>query len=228
MKKISLIFVFLVLASCLSVKAGVDPARAVLIDRISAKGKNIVDTQMKTQALNTAGHVWLKEGIDDLNRFVDDYNQYLDSFHNVIVIAAETYGLYYEFKQTANQVVAIQDVIKKHPTNVLASVVRKAPVYKDVILSTLNVLNDIRDVYKRGSMMTEKERMKILSQARPKLHKLNRNLRQLEIAIRYSTFVDVWYDITGKAYIMNEAKKKDIIARSRRQWWVNAKSVRVR
>ncbi len=228
MKKFSLIFIILILTSCLSVKAGTDPARAALVEKVSLKGKNIIENEMKSQALNTAGHVWLKEGVDALNDFIDEYNQYLDNFHNVIVIAAETYGIYYEFKQTSNQVVAIQDVIQKHPTNVLASAVRKTSVYKEVIVSSLNVLNDIRDVFKKGSMMTEKERMKILSQIRPKLSKVNRNLRQLEIAIRYSTFVDVWYDITGKAYIMNEAKKKDIIARSRRQWWVNAKSVRVR
>ena len=84
---------------------------------------------------------------------------------------------------------------------------------------------DIRKVCFESSKMTEQEKNKIIGSIRPKLRKLNKQLGALTLALRYTSFMDVWNEITERAYMINPATKHDIITRCRREWWNNAKSV---
>ena len=89
-----------------------------------------------------------------------------------------------------------------------------------------DVIMDIRKVCFESSKMTEQEKNKVISTIRPKLRTINKQLRQLTLALRYTSFLDVWNELMERAYYMNPATKHDIITRCRRQWWNNAKSVR--
>ena len=70
--------------------------------------------------------------------------------------------------------------------------------------------------------MTEKDRMDILTGIRPKLRLMNKQLRALNMAIRYTTFLDVWNEITDRASIYEGVDKKAIIERCMRDWKNNA------
>ena len=207
---------------------GIDLGRVTAIEMASSKAKKTLEAQMKMQGLETAGHIWTKEEIEATTEFQREFNDYLDSFHNILQIAAEIYGVYYEVTKTSKHVKNLSEVVASSPSNVLAVAfsTRRNVVYRNLIKSSLDIFMDIRKVCFEKSKMTEQERDKIISGIRPKLRKINHQLAQLTLALRYTSFLDVWNELTERAYMINPATKHDIITRCRREWWNNAKSVR--
>lgn len=207
---------------------GIDLGRVAAIEMASSKAKKTLEAQMKMQGLETAGHIWTKEEIEATTEFQREFNDYLDSFHNILQIAAEIYGVYYEVTKTSKHVSNLAEVVASSPSNVLAVAfsARRNVVYRNLIKSSLDIFMDIRKVCFENSKMTEQEKDKVISGIRPKLRKINHQLAQLTLALRYTSFLDVWNEITERAYMINPATKHDIITRCRREWWNNAKSVR--
>ena len=207
---------------------GYDFGRMYAIEKASRAAKKTLEAQLVAQGLQTTGHIWTKEEIEATTEFQKEFNDYLDSFHNVLSIAAEIYGVYYEVTKTSKHIKNLAEVISSSPSNVLAVAfsTRRNVVYRNLIKSSLDIFMDIRKVCFEKSKMTEQERDKIISGIRPKLRKINRQLAQLTLALRYTSFLDVWNEITERAYMINPAAKHDIITRCRRQWWNNVKSVR--
>ena len=207
---------------------GIDVGRAAAIELASSQAKKTIEAQMKMQGLETAGHIWTKEEIEATTEFQRQFNDYLDSFHNILTIAAEIYGVYYEVTKTSKHVKNLAEVVSSSPSNVLAVAfsTRRNVVYRNLIKSSLDIFMDIRKVCFEKSKMTEQEKNKVISGIRPKLRKINHQLAQLTLALRYTSFLDVWNEITERAYMINPATKHDIITRCRREWWNNAKSVR--
>lgn len=207
---------------------GIDLGRVAAIEMASSKAKKTLEAQMKMQGLETAGHIWTKEEIEATTEFQREFNDYLDSFHNILQIAAEIYGVYYEVTKTSKHVKNLAEVVSSSPSNVLAVAfsTRRNVVYRNLIKSSLDIFMDIRKVCFEKSKMTEQERDKVISGIRPKLRKINHQLAQLTLALRYTSLLDVWNELTERAYMINPATKHDIITRCRREWWNNAKSVR--
>lgn len=207
---------------------GIDLGRVAAIEMASSKAKKTLEAQMKMQGLETAGHIWTKEEIQATTEFQREFNDYLDSFHNILQIAAEIYGVYYEVTKTSKHVKNLAEVVSSSPSNVLAVAfsTRRNVVYRNLIKSSLDIFMDIRKVCFEKSKMTEQERDKVISGIRPKLRKINHQLAQLTLALRYTSLLDVWNELTERAYMINPATKHDIITRCRREWWNNAKSVR--
>ena len=207
---------------------GLDPGRVLAIERASRAAKKTLEAQLKVQGLQTAGHIWTKEEIEATTEFQCEFNDYLDSFHNILTIAAEIYGVYYEVTKTSKHVRNLAEVVSSSPTNVLAVAfsARRNVVYTNLIKSSLDIFMDIRKVCFEKSKMTEQERDKIISGIRPKLRKINHQLGQLTLALRYTSFLDVWNEIAHRSLKMSRETKIEIIKRSRQSWWDNAKSVR--
>ena len=207
---------------------GLDPGRVLAIERASRAAKKTLEAQLKVQGLQTAGHIWTKEEIEATTEFQREFNDYLDSFHNILTIAAEIYGVYYEVTKTSKHVRNLAEVVSSSPTNVLAVAfsARRNVVYTNLIKSSLDIFMDIRKVCFEKSKMTEQERDKIISGIRPKLRKINHQLGQLTLALRYTSFLDVWNEIAHRSLKMSRETKIEIIKRSRQSWWDNAKSVR--
>lgn len=207
---------------------GIDVGRVAAIELASSQAKKTIEAQLKMQGLETAGHIWTKEEIEATTEFQREFNNYLDAFHNILTIAAEIYGVYYEVTKTSKHVRNLAEVVSSSPTNVLAVAfsTRRNVVYRNLIKSSLDIFMDIRKVCFENSKMTEQEKNKVISGIRPKLRKINHQLAQLTLALRYTSFLDVWNEITQRAYMINPATKHDIITRCRREWWNNAKSVR--
>ena len=231
MKKISILLILMgaVLLFPSGVYAqGIDVGRVAAIELASSQAKKTIEAQLKMQGLETAGHIWTKEEIEATTEFQREFNDYLDAFHNILTIAAEIYGVYYEVTKTSKHVRNLAEVVSSSPTNVLAVAfsARRNVVYTNLIKSSLDIFMDIRKVCFEKSKMTEQERDKIISGIRPKLRKINHQLGQLTLALRYTSFLDVWNEIAHRSLKMSRETKIEIIKRSRQSWWDNAKSVR--
>ena len=223
-----ILFIIVLLLSTKPAFAGIDPGRVAAIELASDQAKKTLKSQEKAQLLMTTGHAWIKEEVEATTDFQREFNDYLDKFHDVLSIAAEIYGIYYEVTQTSKNVKALGEVLSDSPSNALAVAfsTRRNVVYRNIVRTTLDVIMDIRKVCFEKSKMTEEEKNKVISSIRPKLRTINKQLRQLTLTLRYTSFLDVWNELMDRAYYLNPATKHDIITRCRRQWWNNAKSVR--
>ncbi|SHK43798.1 hypothetical protein SAMN05216463_103178 [Xylanibacter ruminicola] len=223
-----ILFIIVLLLSTKPAFAGIDPGRVAAIELASDQAKKALKSQEKAQLLMTTGHAWIKEEVEATTDFQREFNDYLDKFHDVLSIAAEIYGIYYEVTQTSKNVKALGEVLSDSPSNALAVAfsTRRNVVYRNIVRTTLDVIMDIRKVCFEKSKMTEEEKNKVISSIRPKLRTINKQLRQLTLTLRYTSFLDVWNELMDRAYYLNPATKHDIITRCRRQWWNNAKSVR--
>ena len=223
-----ILFIIVLLLSTKPAFAGIDPGRVAAIELASDQAKKALKSQEKAQLLMTTGHAWIKEEVEATTDFQREFNDYLDKFHDVLSIAAEIYGIYYEVTQTSKNVKALGEVLSDSPSNALAVAfsTRRNVVYRNIVHTTLDVIMDIRKVCFEKSKMTEEEKNKVISSIRPKLRTINKQLRQLTLTLRYTSFLDVWNELMDRAYYLNPATKHDIITRCRRQWWNNAKSVR--
>jgi len=223
-----ILFIIVLLLSAKPAFAGIDPGRVAAIELASDQAKKALKSQEKAQLLMTTGHAWIKEEVEATTDFQREFNDYLDKFHDVLSIAAEIYGIYYEVTQTSKNVKALGEILSDRPSNALAVAfsTRRNVVYRNIVHTTLDVIMDIRKVCFEKSKMTEEEKNKVISSIRPKLRTINKQLRQLTLTLRYTSFLDVWNELMDRAYYLNPATKHDIITRCRRQWWNNAKSVR--
>lgn len=212
----------------LSAYAAIDPTRAAAIELASNKAKKTLEAQEKAQGMMTTGHIWMKEEIEATTEFQREFNTYLDMFHDAISIAAEIYGIYYEVNQTAKNIKNINEVLANSPTNALALAfsAKRSIVYRNIVRESLDIIMDIRKVTIEESKMTEREKLKVIGAIRPKLHKFNRHLCSLTLALRYTSFMDVWNELMQRAYRINPNVKHNIIQECRRTWWDNAKSIR--
>jgi hypothetical protein len=211
-----------------SVYAALDPTRLAAIELASSQAKKTLEAQTKAQELMTTGHIWTKEEVEATTEFQREFNSYLDMFHDAISIAAEVYGIYYEVKQTSKNVKNINEVLADSPTNALALAfsAKRSVVYRNIVRQSLDIIMDIRKVTMEESKMTEWEKIKVISDIRPKLRKFNKQLQALTLALRYTSFTDVWNELLQRAYRINPDTKHNIIQECRRAWWDNAKSVR--
>ena len=223
-----ILFIIVLLSSAKPAFAGIDPGRVAAIELASDQAKKTLKSQEKAQLLMTTGHAWIKEEVEATTDFQREFNDYLDKFHDVLSIAAEIYGIYYEVTQTSKNVKSLGEVLSDSPSNAMAVAfsTRRNVVYRNIVRTTLDVIMDIRKVCFEKSKMTEQEKNKVISSIRPKLRAINKQLRQLTLTLRYTSFLDVWNELMDRAYYLNPATKHDVITRWRRQWWNNAQSVR--
>ena len=82
-------------------RAQVDAGRAIAVGVASAKSKKHLETNEKMQALMTEGHIFFKAEEKATTEFQKEFNEYLDTLTNMLSIAVEIYGIYYEVTKTA-------------------------------------------------------------------------------------------------------------------------------
>ena len=80
----------------------------------------------------------------------------------------------------------------------------------------MEIVNDVRSACLSDHKMTEKERMEIVFAIRPKLKRLNKDIRRLSRAVKYTSLGDIWLDIEENAY--TKADKPGITEKARRRW----------
>lgn len=216
--------VVLLLCSTSAFAWGVDPVRAAMIDQYSKQAKKTLEAQNRAQALMTTGHLWMQTEIEQTTDFQREFSNYLDRFHDILGFAAEIYGIYYEITQISKNVSDLNDVVASHPANALAVAfhTRRNAVYRNIIINGVNIVMDIKTLCFDDSKMTEQEKNEMITNIRPKLRLMNKQLRALALAVKYTTFLDVWNEINDRASAYEGVDKRAIIERCMRDWKNNA------
>lgn len=173
--------------------------------------------------MQTTGHVWTASELEKTVEIQKAYNDYLDSFRDIICYAAQTYGFYVEIDKLAGNMSAMNRILKQHTQGAFAVALssRRNSIYRNLIQNSVEIVNDIRKVCLSGIEMTEKERIEIVFSIRPKLQKMNHQLRWLMKAVKYTSFEDVWDELNNRN--RHTVDKLTICRDCMRQWKQNNK-----
>lgn len=224
MKREIICFITISLLSFNNVSAQSDPMRVVVIEDNSQKSEKALKAQDRAMAGMTAGHIWLQEEIEATTNLQREFNEYLDNFHDVLTVAAEIYGITYEVKQAAKTVQELEDILEDNPSNALAVAfsTRRNVIYRNIVKNGTDLVMDIQTLFSNYAKMTEKQRLQIVNAIRPRIRKMNKQLRTLAIMLQYTSFMDVWYEIEDRANnYVTHTEKAEIARRCIRDWRYN-------
>lgn len=199
MKKI--ILLSLVILSVCKASAQIDQTLAEMILLYDDKAKKALKSQESAMLLMTTGHIWTREEVDATTDLQRKYNEYLDRFNDIIVYAAQIYGFYHEVGKLTENFGQLTKQLKQSPTNALAVALtpKRNTIYRELIMTSVDIVNDIRQVCLSDIKMTEKQRVEIVFGIRPKLKLMNRKLSRLARAVKYTSLNDVWLELDNKA-----------------------------
>lgn len=223
---ISFVMIMLV-SSFAGVRAQNDPTLAGMILLYTNKAKKELKNQEKVMLLQSTGHIWTKEEVEATTDLQREFNNYLDSFRSIVCYAAQIYGFYHEITQLTDNMGGLVRQLDAHPANGLAVALstKRNRIYRELIMNSIEIVNDIRTVCLSGNKMTEKERMEIVFGIRPKLKTMNRQLKRLTRAVKYTTMGDIWLEIDEGARPA-KVNKAEIVAAAKRRWKQVSKNVK--
>ena len=224
--RLKIFLVSLLLCCTFNAHAQVDPGLEGLILLYTDNAKKELKAQERSMMLETTGHIWLKEEWEETAKIQEKYNGYLDQFRSIVTYAAEIYGFYHEISMMTDAMGSLVKQIDDHPANALAVALssRRNAIYRELILTSVDIVNDIRLVCLSDTKMSEKERVEIVFAIRPKLKLMNNKLRRLTFAVKYTTLGDVWQEIEDNAY--QPKSKREIAERAVRDWKNNGRKVK--
>ncbi len=200
-----------------------DPALAGMILVYTNKAEKQLKSQEAAMLMQTTGHIWTKEEVQAATDLQRIYNDYLDSFNDIIVYAAQIYGFYHEIGKLTDNFGHLSSQLRRSPTNAIAVALtpKRNILYRVLIMMSVDIVNDIRQVCLSDIKMTEKERVEIVFGIRPKLKLMNRKLAKLSLAIKYTSLGDVWCEIDNNA--RHPLDKASITDKAFRRWRQNGK-----
>ena len=204
----------------------IDPTLAAMIALYTERAENTLQAQEKVMLLESTGHVWIQEEVDGTYQLQKEFNEYLDTFRGILVFAAQIYGFYHEIDRMITNMDALTAQIGKSPGNAVAVALsaNRNKIYREIILQSVEIVNDIRLVCLNGSKMTEKQRIEILFGIRPKLNLFNKKLVRLTKAVKYTSLGDVWREIAGRQ--IESPDKREISKAAFQRWKQLGRSVR--
>ena len=203
-----------------------DPVLAGMILLYTDKAQKELKNQEKIMMLQTTGHIWTKEEVQATADLQREFNKYLDSFRSIVCYAAQIYGFYHEISRLTANMEDFTRQVSRNTTNALAVALssERNRIYRELMLGSVEIVNDIRMACLAENKMTERERMEIVFGIRPKLKLMNTKLQQLTKAVKYTTMSDIWYEIDEGARPV--ADKRDIVEAAKRRWKQIGKNVR--
>ncbi|MBR4705599.1 MAG: hypothetical protein IKP02_08415, partial [Paludibacteraceae bacterium] len=168
-------------------------------------------------------HIWITEEVNATTDLQKEFNKYLDDFHSIIAYAAQIYGFYHEIDRMVDNLESFSHQLSAHPTNALAVALsaNRNKIYREIIMGSVDIVNDIRQVCLANTKMTEKERLEIIFGIRPKLKLMNKKLQRLIKAVKYTSLADVWAEIDYNA--RSEADKASITRQCMERWRRNGR-----
>lgn len=220
------ILVMMLLLSINSIKAQNDPVLAGMILLYTEKAEKTLKNQKLAMMMQTTGHLWTKEEVEATADLQREFNTYLDSFRSILCYAAQIYGFYHEITLLTENMGGLIQQLEKNTTNALAVALstNRNKIYREVILNSVEIVNDIRTVCLSKNKMTEQQRLEIVFNIRPKLQVMNKKLKRLTIAVKYTSMNDVWLEINEGTRPM--ADKTQIIEDAKRRWKQIGRNVR--
>ncbi|GAB0482906.1 Uncharacterised protein [Alistipes sp. cv1] len=226
MKKTIPIWILLLCIGIYKAQAQNDPVLAGMIIAYTDKAEKELKNQEKVMLMQTTGHIWTKEEVEATTDLQREFNEYLDSFRSVVCYAAQIYGFYHEISHLTDNMGDFTRQLNRHPDNALAVALsaRRNRIYREMLLNSVEIVNDIRTACLSDNKMTERERMEIVFGIRPKLRVMNKTLQRLTKAVKYTTMGDIWREIDEGA--RPAVDKYDIVEAARRRWRQIGKNVR--
>ena len=208
------------------IQAQNDPVLAGMILLYTDKAQKELKNQEKVMMLQTTGHIWTKEEVQATADLQREFNKYLDSFRSIVCYAAQIYGFYHEISRLTDNMEDFTRQVSRSTTNALAVALstERNRIYRELMLGSVEIVNDIRMACLAENKMTERERMEIVFGIRPKLKLMNPKLHRLTQAVKYTTMSDIWYEIEEGARPV--ADKPDIVEAAKRRWKQIGKNVR--
>ena len=208
------------------IQAQNDPVLAGMILLYTDKAQKELKNQEKVMMLQTTGHIWTKEEVQATADLQREFNKYLDSFRSIVCYAAQIYGFYHEISRLTDNMEDVTRQVSRSTTNALAVALstERNRIYRELMLGSVEIVNDIRMACLAENKMTERERMEIVFGIRPKLKLMNTKLQRLTKAVKYTTMSDIWYEIDEGARPV--ADKRDIVEAAKRRWKQIGKNVR--
>ena len=208
------------------IQAQNDPVLAGMILLYTDKAQKELKNHEKVMMLQTTGHIWTKEEVQATADLQREFNKYLDSFRSIVCYAAQIYGFYHEISRLTDNMEDFTRQVSRSTTNALAVALstERNRIYRELILGSVEIVNDIRMACLAENKMTERERMEIVFGIRPKLKLMNTKLQRLTKAVKYTTMSDIWYEIDEGARPV--ADKRDIVEAAKRRWKQIGKNVR--
>lgn len=208
------------------IQAQNDPVLAGMILLYTDKAQKELKNQEKVMMLQTTGHIWTKEEVQATADLQREFNKYLDSFRSIVCYATQIYGFYHEISRLTDNMEDFTRQVSRSTTNALAVALstERNRIYRELMLGSVEIVNDIRMACLAENKMTERERMEIVFGIRPKLKLMNTKLQRLTKAVKYTTMSDIWYEIDEGARPV--ADKRDIVEAAKRRWKQIGKNVR--
>ena len=208
------------------IQAQNDPVLAGMILLYTDKAQKELKNQEKVMMLQTTGHIWTKEEVQATADLQREFNKYLDSFRSIVCYAAQIYGFYHEISRLTDNMEDFTRQVSRSTTNALAVALstERNRIYRELMLGSVEIVNDIRMACLAENKMTERERMEIVFGIRPKLKLMNTKLQRLTKAVKYTTMSDIGYEIDEGARPV--ADKRDIVEAAKRRWKQIGKNVR--
>ena len=200
-----IVIIGLLLVCSLQLKAQIDPTLAGMVYLYTEKAEDQLKAQERAMLMQTTGHIWTREEVEGTTDIQRKFNDYLDSFRDIISYAAQIYGFYHEVGKLAENAIAV------------ALTPNRNRIYQELILGSVEIVNDIRQVCLSDTKMTEKQRIELVFGIRPKLKAMNKKLRHLTLAVKYTSLADVWATIDEGAR-PQKADKAEIARAAMRRW----------
>ncbi len=206
--------------------AQVDPVLAGMIVEFTQKAKSQYNSQLKTMAIETEGHVWLKQEVESTKNYQKQFDEYLNSFRNIISYAAQTYGFYCEVSHLCDNMGKLSSQIGDTPVNAIAVALhnKRNDIYVSIINKSIGIVNTIRQVC-IDKKMTEKQRIELVFSVRPQLKDMNYQLAMLTKLVRCTNMGLVWYNIEYNS-LPHRTGKAGVVEDCLNVWKVNAKHVK--
>lgn len=225
---------FVILLLCLPwllpspVHAQLDPTLTAMILEYTQKAKSQYNTQLETMAVESEGHVWLKQEVEATKNYQQQFDRYISTFRGIISYAAQVYGFYYEINHLTENMGRLSHQIGETPVNAVAVALHRNrnDIYVDIINRSVGIVNTIRQVC-IDTKMTEKQRIELVFSIRPQLQQMNRKLAMLTKLVRCTTMAQVWYEIEYQSLPHREGKA-GIVEECLGAWRVNGRSVKPR
>lgn len=219
MKRLTYILL-IILSVGTKVHAQNDPVLAGMIYLYTDKAEKELKNQEKIMLLQTTGHIWMKEEVEGTTNLQKEFNNYLNSFRSIISYAAQVYGFYHEIERLIVNLDGFSQQLDKHPSNAVAVALsaKRNKIYRELIMGSIEIVNDVRQVCISDHKMTEKERVEIVFGIRPKLKTMNKKIQRLTIAVKYTSLTDIWYELneTNREKVDKKTIVKDCMDRWRR------------
>ena len=226
MKHLYLIMSFVLFTlpyKCHAVGGG-DAVRAALFLDYAKKAKSALKAQDVVMGLNLTGHKYLAYQTEQTTNLQREFDNYLSSFNDILSLAADIYGLYFEVDQAIKNIKELKNVGTSCPSNVLAVALseKKNNIYQQVIDDGIQIAADIKQILPlkaekgKNPKLTQFQRFKVIGNIRVSLRNMNHTIRRMNRIIRYTTQMDSWYELRGTP--RGTRSMKVIVADCKNRW----------